>query len=240
KGVSGMNRSDYDKDKKCEEIVSQWMEENLFNKKSFLGTYYKNHDESLQKSGVDSYLKYPSLFKDDSYYAIDEKSATSYIRTDLEEENIPTFAFELDYKGQNGKRNEGWLFGNKYKKTEYYLISWIWANVSKNKNGFGEKEEVSKDNILKVKAYLICKRKIHKYLEGFKVTKENFMRISQKIRCSGNLKENINPMRYRKTPNVQFSKYIYEQPVNVIISQHDLGRMSIKTWEVMYNQNREF
>lgn len=238
RGEMILKNNEYQKDKECEEIISLWMEENLFKNETFPGTYCKNNDIRLQKSGVDGFLKHPDVFNDEEYHAIDEKSATTYIRTKLEEDNIPTFAFELDYKSQNGARNEGWLFGNQYDETEYYLLSWIWANVTKKNNGFGRKEEISKDNILKVKAFLIAKQHIHEYLEPFKVTKENFMVISQRMRSRTELKKSINPEKNKRTPNIQFSKHIKEQPVNVIISEYYLKQLSIKTWEVKASRNK--
>ena len=110
----------FDRDKDIEEIVSKWTEQYLCNnKKHFSGEYIRNTDIQLQKSGVDIILKSHEIFKDNEHHNIDEKSATSYIKTNLKESNIPTFAFELDYKNKdNDNRNDGWLFGEQFDKTD--------------------------------------------------------------------------------------------------------------------------
>lgn len=221
----------YNQDKETEEIVSRWTEKNIFNKTNFEGEYIREDSARAQKSGVDIILKSNELFGDEKYHTVDEKSATNYIRTNLKEDNIHTFAFEIDYKNRNNeKRNEGWLFGNQFANTEYYLISWIWANVSKDKRGFGIKTEVTMDNILKARLFLINKERIHHYLENFKVTKNNFMRVSERIRHLDETKKVISKSNNR-TPNVQYSEHLEEKPVNVIISEHNLRELSTKIWE---------
>src|SRR5699024_8515359 len=128
-------------------------------------------------------LKSHEIFKDNKYHNIDEKSATSYIKTSLKESNIPTFAFELDYKNKdNNSRNDGWLFGEQFDKTEYYLISWIWADIPmKNGGKFGKTSEVTFHNILKAKLFLISKKDMNSYLIKFKVIKKNINIISENI-----------------------------------------------------------
>lgn len=90
----------YNRDKQTEEIVSTWTEKHLFSTDEFSGEYIRNTDAALQKSGVDFRLKSNDIFNDDKYHNVDEKSATSYIRTNLNKPNIPTFAFELDYNNR--------------------------------------------------------------------------------------------------------------------------------------------
>src|SRR5699024_2060269 len=225
----------FDRDKNIEEIVSKWTEQYLFNnKKYFSGEYIRNTDIQLQKSGVDIILKSHEIFKDNKYHNIDEKSATSYIKTSLKESNIPTFAFELDYKNKdNNSRNDGWLFGEQFDKTEYYLISWIWADITmKNGGKFGKKREVTFHKILKEKLFLISKKDMHSYLRNIKVTKRNFNIISEKIRSSGEIKIIIPRGNPNRTPNIQYSKHLEEKPVNVVISEYKLKQLSIKTWEI--------
>lgn len=223
----------YEVDKKCEEIVSKWVEENIFNQPKFNGEYIRNENEELQKSGADLFLKSDEIFEDNEEYVIDEKCATSYIKTDVRESNIPTFAFELDYEGKSGKRNDGWLYGSQFKDTDYYLLYWLWANVERRSDKLGKKEQVSKDNILKVKAFLIEKKKVQEYLVHFKITPSNYRRASHRLR--NEMEENkvyINKNKNRKTPNVQYNAYLKEKPVTVIISENDLRNMAIKCWEV--------
>ncbi|HLR66909.1 MAG TPA: hypothetical protein VK105_07205 [Virgibacillus sp.] len=221
----------YEADKNCEEIVSKWIQDKIFTPQSFNGVYIRNENIQLQKSGIDFFLQSPHIFGDNKKYAVDEKCATSYIKTNIEDNNMPTFAFELDYQGQDGTRNQGWLFGDQFTKTEYYLICWLWAEIDKKDKKY-LKDQVTYNNISKMKALLINKEKIQNYISSFHINNKNYMRASKRLREEK--KETsipLNPNKNKKTPKILQTKHLVEKPVNIIISEHDLIKLSDEFWE---------
>ena len=178
-------------------------------------------------------LQSEEIFGDSNAYAIDEKCATSYIKTDLNQENMPTFAFELDYKGKSGTRNAGWLFGNQYSKTDYYLITWLWADINESEEKKENlKKHVTESNITKVKAILINKEKIRAFITSYGINIQNYMRASKKLREEKDeLYINLNQEGNKKTPKIQYTTNLYEKPVNIIVSEYDLKKLADKVWD---------
>lgn len=228
-------RNEYNLDFQVEGIISRWLEKHYFKKYSNNYQYFRNYNTTYQKAGVDSVLINRKIFNDYDCYCVDEKAASSYIKMNINDLSLPTFAFELDCKRHKGSgtedRVEGWLFGDQYSKTEYYLISWVWADVEGYK-GKGKKELVDLDNIQKVESFLIKKEKIHDYLEKVNLTKNNFISWAKKAREKKGDKIVLSKDSDKKTPNLHYSVYLKEQPVNVIISKSDLRDLATDTFIV--------
>lgn len=224
----------FNEDLEVEEIISLWIEKKYFDRDSNDYQYTRCDIPEYQERGIDAALQHPRLFKDDKAYYIDEKAASSYIRTNLKMNNIPTFAFELDCKRKGSTdiedRVPGWLFGSKYQKTEYYLLSWVWADIDnvRGKN-IGNKSQVASDNIRKVKCILVPKKCIQDYVTGFGINENNYMDKAKELRLSSKQKSLLSD---RKTPNLQHSYYLEESPVNVIIAEYHLERMALDSFEV--------
>lgn len=163
--------SEFELDLSKEQVVSELIEEQIFIKEPGI-IYSRNKDIASQKQGIDCRLKSQILFGTDEEIIVDEKAAIDYVVTDVKKNSLRTFAFELYYNNA-----EGWLFGEKYSKTQYYLISWLWADVDLKPNNqkYGIKNQLEKDKFTKIESYLISKEKLHKFLEKQFVTKENFM-----------------------------------------------------------------
>lgn len=231
-----MDIDQFDQDFEVEGIISQWLERYYFNQKLNRYTYVRCEIPEYQKRGIDAAIKNPDLFKDDEWRYIDEKAASSYIRTDLKEDNIHTFAFELDCKRRHSEDSEdrvpGWLFGKKYSQTDYYLLSWVWADIEKLGDwggGFGNKEQVHLNNILKVKCLLVPKVAVQEFVSDYGVNQDNFMYQAKQARISNEEKIRLSN---GKTPNIQHSTHLEEEPVNIIISEYHLEDMAIDSFEV--------
>lgn len=69
--------------------------------------------KELQLLGVDILIRHG-----DVEYPIDEKGQTHWIN-----KKLTTFAFELEFKGAEGKVREGWLFDSKKVTSHYFLVA---------------------------------------------------------------------------------------------------------------------
>lgn len=221
-----MSTDQFDNDLKVEVIISLWIEENYFEKESNNYKYIRCEDIEKQKQGVDAAVKNPNVFKDDNFHYIDEKAASSYIKTNLRESNLPTFAFELDSKRYKSTDTEdrvpGWLFGDAFAKTEYYLLSWIWADVKKKK--------LKEHDLRKVKCILVSKKAIQNYVVDFGINKDNFMEKAKETRF--NPQKKIFLSDNDTIPNMQHSSYLEESPVNIIIRESVLNELAIDSFTV--------
>lgn len=226
----------FKEDLEVEEIISLWLEDNYFDKDSNNYQYTRCDITEYQEKGIDAALINPHVFKDNNPRFIDEKAASSYIRTDLKSESIPTFAFELDCKRKDSTNIEdrvpGWLFGNKYRGTQYYLLSWVWAEVDNLGGwgaGVGDKSQVTLDNITKVKCLLVPKKAVRDYAIKFGVNEKNYMQKAKELRLSGKQKILLSD---GKTPNLHHSYNLEESPVNIIIAEYYLKKMAVHSFEV--------
>ncbi|WP_192987804.1 hypothetical protein [Carnobacterium mobile] len=218
--------SQFKNDLNVERIISLWTEENYFKSELNLYSYKRCESAVEQNKGKDAAIKNNLVFKDDFFHNIDEKAASSYIRTDLTAGNLSTFAFELDCK-RHGSPNPkdrvpGWLFGDKYSLTEYYLLSWVWAENN---------HLSSASQLKKIKCLLVSKKAIQDYVATFGIDKTTFMEEAKKTR--NNKQGKIFLSKYdKKTPNLQYSKKLEELPVNIIISEYMLKKLAIDCFEV--------
>lgn len=79
-----------------------------------LGFDFKRiESKELQLLGVDILIRHG-----DVEYPIDEKGQTHWIN-----KKLTTFAFELEFKGAEGKVREGWLFDPKKVTSHYFLVA---------------------------------------------------------------------------------------------------------------------
>jgi len=218
--------SQFKSDLNVERIISLWTEENYF--KSELNPYsYKRCESAVEQSkGKDAAVKNKHVFGDDCFHNVDEKAASSYIKTDLNEGNLHTFAFELDCKRHGSPNSEdrvqGWLFGDKYSLTEYYLLSWVWAE---------NKHLSSASQLKKIKCFLVSKKAIQDHVATFRIDKAKFMEEAKRTRNNDKNKICLSKTG-GKTPNLQYSKHLEEKPVNIIISEYMLKKLAIDCFEV--------
>lgn len=218
--------SQFKNDLTVERIISQWVEKNYFNLESNSYYYNRCNSNEEQKRGKDAAVKNKLIFNDDYFHNIDEKAASSYIQTTLIKDNMHTFAFELDCKRHESPDSEdrvsGWLFGEKYSLTEYYLLSWIWAD---------NKLLSDTSQLKKVMCFLVSKKSIQDYVAKFGVNKTNFMEEAKRTRDNEKGKILLSKQG-KKTPNLHYSHKLEELPVNIIISEYWLKRLAIDSFEV--------
>lgn len=256
-----MTKSQFNNDIQNEQVVNR-----LINKKLLESEIVDEIIETTPQenwAGVDFRLKSKKIFGDDKKHNVDYKSAINYRKTINDEKSINTFAFELQYLGQRKNNRDGrpirdgWLFGNQYNLTEYYLLSWIWVL---------EKEKLEKnivleeDDIAKIEILIVRKNAITDYLNTisrlnintYKTLINNFKQHVQNkdkeyalnIKTDDN--DNIltaeisltSPRQYKEgtlkgkpyqsviLPKLFYSKFLSEEPINVVIEKDKLIELS--------------
>lgn len=262
-----MTKSLFKNDLKNEKVVNGLINRKLLELKIVDEVIEVSDEEDF--FGVDFKLKSPKLFGDNKVHCVDYKAATNN-RVPIGEKPLNTFAFELAYSKQiigkksNHKIKEiksGWLFGDKYNLTEYYLLAWIWVHSEEKCD---KKISLEEKDIAEIEIMIIKKENIIDYLRRFKLTKENYsdvvnrfkevikekdseLAINIKYDAKENLRsaeisiepEYIKTYKYYKdsTGNkhksvflskLYYSKYLPEEPVNVLIGKTELKKLSIK------------
>lgn len=169
-----MTKSQFNNDIQNEQVVNR-----LINKKLLESEIVDEIIETTPQenwAGVDFKLKSKNIFGDDNGHNVDYKSAINN-RAVIGEGSINTFAFELQYLGQNINNQEerpirdGWLFGNQYNLTEYYLLSWIWVS---DKNKRSNNIVLKEDDIAEIEVILLRKDIVTNYLSSFGLRRENY------------------------------------------------------------------
>jgi hypothetical protein len=182
----------------------------MFLDKHFYPTNYPIYKRIIEKEeqlkGVDTIINIPMIGE----VFCDEKAAVHYVN-----KGLPTFAFELDFKLYDGRLVEGW-FLNKEKKTQYYLLVWIWASKEK---GF------TYDDITKVEVILINRDKIISELTKIGMNPDSMKQKSIEIRK--NSQTGVIEKDYNKPFYFYLTTHLQENPLNIILKKDFLIRNSI-------------
>ena len=120
------NTSNFRNDFNAEKVINEFLRKYFYQKivdKNIIKAFRHITDSNLQHEGVDTII----ITLRDVAVHIDEKAALDYAKNDLAETALPTFAFEISYLNRDGVLTEGWLTNSKYRKTEDYLLIWLWV-----------------------------------------------------------------------------------------------------------------
>ena len=194
-------------DNQSETAVSQFLDKYFYPK--FVRNFHRNQDRSAQLKGIDVTFDYKG-----KHHIVDEKTAAHYVN-----KNLPTFAFELDFIARNGDLHEGWFFDSS-KKTEYYLLSWIWAT---------KERYFSCEDITKLDISLVNRAKIHDMLSSFGFTKQSAVNVSKNLRFNSNF-----GLSYKSSKPFWFyyTERLAEKPINIIIRRKVLQELSDLNYSV--------
>lgn len=219
-------------DLKVESIVTDWISENFL--VHYCDSYKVTRENKNQHSGVDFKITSEEIFNSDKSYNIDLKCALKYIKPFQVEESIrpskmPTFAFELSYYNKQNQECDGWLFGEKYFSTDYYMISWIWADVpfTINEKGFlnTDSSNLDYDSVREIELMIISKKEMQNYARKLGLNKSTSRFKSSVLRKSGNNELFLHDrMRF---PKLHYSKTLQEKPVNLVVHENDLKKLAI-------------
>ena len=109
--------------------------------------------------------------------------------------------------------HQGWLY-DKSKKTEYYLLCWLWA----------EEKEFTVDQLTKVDVALINRDKIIDFLLSHRLNETRVEALDEKIRSSQKTGLWYND---KKRPfYFYYTDRLSEKPINVIIKKKALLELS--------------
>ena len=189
-------------DSHAEGAVAQFLDQFFYQK--YVRNQIRYSDLETQLKGVDVTFD----FEEQIQLLVDEKAAAHFVN-----KNIPTFAFEHDFIGIDGKLKEGWLFDEK-KETQYYLLCWIQAAKAKN---------YSCEDISQLEVLLIDRLKIVGLLKKFKLDKNRAEEISRELR----MKNQFGPAyKNSNTPfYFYFTEHLTERPINIVIRKNVLIRL---------------
>jgi len=212
--------SHYQQDIQIEEKIGKWLDQYFYSNSKLFTKSYREKDIANQNKGIDMIVQSPIIFSDNQEHKIDEKTAIYYVKNDVHKSSLPTFAFELDYF-KNGVLKDGWLFGDKYEATEYFLIMWIWANVevkSNHDNKFPSYkcDQINSSNILKMEGYFIHKKKVRNYAKLVGANVNNF----KELRNTKTLDNGI------VASKIYVSENLNERPMNLVIKKIKLKELA--------------
>ncbi len=164
------------------------------------------NDYEHQMKGLDVKLDYGNSLN----LLVDEKAAAHYVN-----KGLPTFAFELNFLTTSGELVDGWFY-DESKDTQYYLLSWIWANKDRN---------FSYTDITQLDIVLVERAKISSMLETLGLTKQRAMQKAVELRENG--VDGVFDKSYGKPYYFYYSTRLAERPINVIIRKDKLIELSL-------------
>lgn len=169
------------------------------------------------------------FFEDLTAISVDVKCAHDYVKTDISEGSLPTFAFELSFC-KNGEEIQGWLYDTS-KVTKYYLLSWLWAK---------KETEFEHDDILKLECCLVERQNIIAFLAENGLYPANALEINKKIRESGRngqyKLEEFSDFGLKEGFHFYYSKNAKEEgPINIVVYKKHLLSLATKRFTLPIN-----
>lgn len=191
-----MVRSKFYEDKRQEELFGKYLDKRFYPlyKKSKVTRVY---DEDKQNKGIDVIIEN----SDGRKVKVDEKAALHWMHRE-----IYTFAFEIT---NTTSRAEGWLY-NEENETEYYLLAWPHATDLSVPN-----EDVFCNNEI----MFIRRADVKKILEERNLNRDKIMQIYREHGEEWSKEEKYWKMYLCQGIWLHLTKYLREQPLNVLISK---------------------
>ena len=190
-------------DERCSNIVSNFLDEHFYLKKCT--NFQRIEDKNNQIKGIDTIFELNG-----NQYICDEKAAIRYVNKPLK-----TFSMELSFIDRSGCSHDGWLL-DENKINDSFLFVWI----DKAKNDILN----SIDDIQEIEIALVLKKDILLFLEKLGWNIDKLIRKSELMQDDEN--ENCGDL-YKNGCIFVCSRFLYEKPVNVLISRKDLIKLSI-------------
>lgn len=214
-----------------EQLLAKWLDE-YFYKKINLNEYEiktkfiserpiergRAREREAQKQGIDIVYK----IKTNEVLLVDEKAQLNYLNNPL-----PTFAFEVSYKRQNGKNElaEGWFVDDDLETTHYLLI-YPHSDQVENQYEITDYGQFSETELVLVEKSAL-KEKLQSIGIDSEVVKEKAM---------GMVETDTRKMTFDNLDDSQVylikTKNLAEEPVNVVIRKHILNELAEARWRV--------
>lgn len=230
--MSNSKFGNFDEDFKKEQILTKWIVNNFLSTET--DDFKVIEDKKTQNTGVDFVITSEEIFGYDLPYKVDFKAALNYIRPMKDKFNnkpkkMPTFAFELSFLNESHEVREGWLFGEKYNNTEYYMLGWVWADLPffYNEAGYIEvnSENLNYEDIREVEIMIIHKESLRNYAKKYKIDEASALIKSKEMRNNRTYKISLG--KNNTYPTLNYSTTLDEEPVNLVIPTNDLEKRAI-------------
>lgn len=185
-------------------IVNDFLDKYLYPNTNVLKNFVRVEDLKSQLSGTDVRFKYKG-----EIFNCDEKASVKYVNKDLK-----TFSLELSFINRKGEWNEGWLTDEGH-TNEFFMFIWIPK----------AKQDVltSVDDIEVMDCAFVLKSDIMELLKNKGWTKEKLKAKDEAIRNGDRNMMNL----YKDGLKFAYSDYLYEQPINIILSKKDYMNISV-------------
>lgn len=190
-------------DNKGEKAVANFLDKYFY--PNYTTNFKRVNDYETQMKGIDIYFDYKEL----TNIAVDEKAMVHYVN-----KNLPTFAFEINFRSSNGNIVPGWFYVEN-KTTQYYLLCWIKAKIVK---------EFTEDDISELEIVLIDRRRLFAMLEFFNMNKVNAYQLANELRetNSSGPRNQLHDIPFY----FYYTTHLTEKPINLIIKKPKLIEMA--------------
>jgi hypothetical protein len=192
-----------------ERVVADFLDRFVY---GLLGLRHERIDDrERQLNGVDVVLHWPAA-NPTMTLKVDEKAATHYVN-----ENLPTFAFEIDWLAEGGEKRCGWLLAEG-SETECYCLVWLWARPAK---------PLTVEGIFRVHVCIVRRDAVLDLLKRHGLTSDRLRQKAWDARASvEGWREGPEGIRF------SLSDHLDERPVNVVVPKHMLVAAALWAYDV--------
>lgn len=258
-------KSTFKGDLKSERAVNEFLQKYLYSYLVYEGiidSFNSNTTLDQQHKGIDTIIYIIKDGNDEQVRCIniDEKAAVHYAMTNLSDEPLTTFAFEVSYM-KGGELKRGWLTNEKYKETHAYFLCWLWIKSDADKYNLSCEDILKMEVIsipkVKTREKLIMRAMGSKDIKTFE-KKSDILREKMKKRGVNRLElehqldplinalddiPDFNKMHLKFNENLLIAKNypqwvltlpekLYEQPLNIVVKREDLINLANSYWVV--------
>lgn len=258
-------KSTFKGDLKSERAVNEFLQKYLYSylvDEGIIDSFNSNTTLDQQHKGIDTIIYIIEDGNDEQVRCIniDEKAAVHYAMTNLSNEPLTTFAFEVSYM-KGGELKRGWLTNEKYKETHAYFLCWLWIKSDANKYNLSCEDILKMEVIsipkVKTREKLIMRAMGSKDIKTFE-KKSDILREKMKKRGVNRLElehqldplinalddiPDFNKMHLKFNENLLIAKNypqwvltlpekLYEQPLNIVVKREDLINLANSYWVV--------
>lgn len=258
-------KSTFKGDLKSERAVNEFLQKYLYSylvDEGIIDSFNSNTTLDQQHKGIDTIIYIIKDGNDEQVRCvnIDEKAAVHYAMTNLSDEPLTTFAFEVSYM-KGGELKRGWLTNEKYKETHAYFLCWLWIKSDADKYNLSCEDILKMEVIsipkVKTREKLIMRAMGSKDIKTFE-KKSDILREKMKKRGVNRLElehqldplinalddiPDFNKMHLKFNENLLIAKNypqwvltlpekLYEQPLNIVVKREDLINLANSYWVV--------
>ena len=226
--MSELDKSLCDKDTKASEIISNFLDNTLYDtlvKTGKIRKYERVFDKKRQFEGVDVIF----YLNNGHELAIDEKYAVQYINC-----NLHTFAMELSTRTKDKSHflQLGWFLNDEL-STDYYILVWP-CTFDGNTRDKNEIDALRTDELTCIDVALVSKDAIRTNLYNKGYSKDVLMKIDNYFRENDMRKKRTEYPDYafyycEKAKTSSGEDYMSEEPMSILIPKKEIMELATRT-----------